>query len=103
MTSKHYHKIITAIYQQYNLDKVNEVESLLDKYKGQEEALLQSIYTKYKVSLNDKVRFERTDVIPPTTAEIYNNEASATNLKPNRKYYWIGGVALLLLLISMVV
>lgn len=98
MTSKDYHKIITAIYRQYNPDKVNKVASLLAKYKGQEETLLQSIYTKYKVSLNEKVRFERTDVALPNITEIYNNEASATNINPNRKYYWIGGLLLLLLL-----
>lgn len=102
MTSKDYHKIITAIYQQYNSDKVSEVAILLDKYKGQEEALLQSIYTKYKVSLNEKVKFERTDIAPPTTTEIPNNGPNDTTLKSKRKYYWIGGMLLLLLLAILV-
>ncbi len=57
MNSKDYKKIITEIYKQYNADKIFEVEKLLFKYKGQEEELLQSIFTKYNISTSDQSTF----------------------------------------------
>lgn len=90
MTSKDYHKIITAIYRQYNPDKVSEVASLLDKYKGQEEALLQSIISKYKVSVNDiwQLTNERKKETP-STEPVYETDAYAPISKSKTKL-WIG-------------
>ena len=62
MNSKDYHKILTEIYKEYNPDKINEIPTLLDKYKRQEEALLQSIIKKYKVSANDVLRLKKWTV-----------------------------------------
>ena len=46
-----YHDRIAAIYSVHNPDKVQKVDSLLEKYKGQEEYLYQSVCTKYNVMI----------------------------------------------------
>ena len=96
MNSKDYHKILTEIYKEYNPDKINEIPTLLDKYKRQEEALLQSIIKKYKVSANDVLRLTQQEMKAKNVNEVpyvphSDTLPSYTDSKPSRHYrkLWI--------------
>lgn len=46
--SKNYKEIITALYQKHNPEKLNDIPTLLEKYKGQEEEMIAKIKNKYE-------------------------------------------------------
>jgi len=46
--SKNYKEIITALYQEHNPEKLNDIPALLEKYKGQEEEMIAKIKNKYE-------------------------------------------------------
>lgn len=44
-----YRKILTEFYEKHNPEKVAQVDDLLEKYKGNEEALIKEVHAKYGV------------------------------------------------------
>lgn len=92
MTSKNYFKIITSIYQKYQPEKVSNVTSLLEKYNGHEEELLESIYSKYSVSVNEKLGIENSVITERAADKIITEDY---NKKGNKKYR----IAIILLII----
>jgi len=51
---KNAEKIISSIYERYNPEKLSTVPALLEKYSGHEEGLLESIFTKYNISPEER-------------------------------------------------
>jgi len=75
---KDYSKLLTDFYLRYNPDKVSEVDYLLTKYKGQEEALLKKLYEKYKI-LEENPAEQKYDEIPEDK-KIIEEQPSETNV-----------------------
>ena len=46
--SKNYKEIITAFYQKHNPAKLDEISTLLEKYKGKEEEMITKLKNKYE-------------------------------------------------------
>lgn len=71
MTYKEYHRVITAIYQKKNPEKVNDVTMLLKKYAGNEKELLDSIVKKYDISVDEIMKLTQ-EVKRPVSTNNYN-------------------------------
>jgi hypothetical protein len=56
---KDYYGIISAFYKKVNPEKIKDIPFLLEKYKGQEEELIDKLYEKYNVR-NEEI--EKTDI-----------------------------------------
>jgi len=52
-------KLILSIYERYNPEKLSTVPVLLEKYSGHEDELLESIFTKYNISPEERDEFVR--------------------------------------------
>ena len=74
---KDYFKILADFYSEYNPEKVSEVPFLLNKYKGQEEALLKKLYEKYGISREDQIE-ENPDNWKPSEEKIIEVQPTGT-------------------------
>ena len=60
---KDYQKILNDFYQKHNPEKLGQVEYLLNKYKGREEELVNSLKEKYAVTEEKVAKPEETDTL----------------------------------------
>jgi uncharacterized protein (DUF1697 family) len=84
-----YKELITQVYQDHNKEKLNEIDTILQKYAGKEKTLYLAICSKYKIEPKvpdikktksrlaplseeeEKARQEKLAVIRPLVVEIY--------------------------------
>ncbi len=73
-TSEKCYRIIEAIYQKYNPDKVSDCSALVKKYKGNEQELLNSIFTKYNIDATERAQLieEALTIVPDEKLEKSN-------------------------------
>ncbi len=50
-------KVILSVYERYNPEKISTVPELLEKYSGQEDELIESIFNKYDISDTERDSF----------------------------------------------
>ena len=78
---KNAEKIILSIYERYNPEKVSTVSALLEKYTGHEDELLESIFTKYNISPEERDAFIKN--VEQEKAEGTSLEAPITETAPS--------------------
>ncbi len=55
--------IIEKIYKDYNPDKISNIPSLLEKYKGKESEILSKISDKYSLHLQDYLKISYLELV----------------------------------------
>lgn len=109
---RNYEQIIINIYKQHNPEKVSGVSDLLHKYQGQEEELLESLFQKYNIPETQRAQFisdpelQKTVKVEPETVvekNVVENTEVAISKKTNYKPFIIGGIALGVVVVLLIV